>query len=172
MILDGKRNDIGSTAAAYSRAYLSTSGPNDHELNTSQASVAEQGSKKSNNAEHENCKPNNPEQYAQDQTSHKTDNSGQYSQEQAKAFSLPMPSQSTVIWAATGSSLSWNCAKPTARHLRLCRTSNPSAGICGFGADRRPLGLQSHGRSDRILGPRSDRLIRYQLSGCRGGATW
>lgn len=129
VILDGKRNDIGSTAAAYSRAYLSTSGPNDHELNTSQASVAEQGSKKSNNAEHENCRPNNPVQYAQDQTSRKTDNSGRYSQEQAKTF---LAADALTVNGYLGSDgikpFLELCQANDKGIFVLCRTSNPSAG--------------------------------------------
>lgn len=129
VILDGKRNDISSTAAAYSRAYLSASEPNDHDLNTPQASIAEQGSEKSNSAEHENCKPNNPEQYAQDQTSRKPDNSGQSSQEQTKAF---LAADALTVNGYLGS----DGIEPFLEHCRthgkgifaLCRTSNPSAG--------------------------------------------
>lgn len=42
VILDGKRNDIGSTAAAYSRAYLGASGTGTPTLNVSEPSNARQ----------------------------------------------------------------------------------------------------------------------------------
>ncbi len=130
VILDGKRNDIGSTAAAYSRAYLSACGPNDHELNTSRASVAtEQGNQKANNSEHENYKPNNTEQYAQDQTSHEPDNTGRYKREQAKAF---LAADALTVNGYLGSDgiepFLEQCRAHDKGIFVLCRTSNLSAG--------------------------------------------
>lgn len=109
VILDGKRNDIGSTAAAYSRAYLSAPGP----------CAPKQ----------ENRKSNNSGQYAQDQTSHKPDNSGQYSQEQAKAF---LAADALTVNGYLGSDGIEPFLEQCRAHGKgifvLCRTSNPSAG--------------------------------------------